>query len=128
MRHVRMLGLCLTASIVMSAMVAAGAAASEPTKSKKIFQNCPVHFKTENGKQTFACIYGKTAATKAGTIRSVVLRYRWQSPLYFSMAWYWKRAKNNMFHRSTESKPLRRHQRRSPGNQSHISPLRNRKN
>ena len=66
MRHVRMLGLCLTASIVMSAMVAAGAAASEPTKSKKIFQNCPVHFKTENGKQTFACIYGKTAATEGG--------------------------------------------------------------
>ena len=68
MRHVRMLGLCLVTAVAMSAVAASNAfAVKNPTKSLKIFENCPVHGLSEGGNPDVACVFGATEVGEKGT-------------------------------------------------------------
>ncbi len=57
MRHVRILGLCLIAALVLSAAAAGSASAEKVKKNFKIFQNCPVEYSETEGE---LCIYANT--------------------------------------------------------------------
>jgi hypothetical protein len=61
-RRVRMLGLCLVAAFALSAVVAGSAAALEkPSKSPRLYRNCPV-----NNPEVNLCIYALTESGENG--------------------------------------------------------------
>ena len=71
MRHLRILGLCLAAAFAISAAVASSAVATikNPTKSKKIFVNCPVTGNAENGVPNNLCIFAATEPKEGGRFK-----------------------------------------------------------
>ena len=87
MRHVRTLGLCLVAVLAMSAVAASSAlAVKNPTKSVKIFKNCPVSgISEQNGLPNDLCIFAATEAKEGGQftvgpitvplVKQIVLQY-----------------------------------------------------
>jgi hypothetical protein len=67
-RHIRMVGVCLVAAVAMSAVAASSAlAVKNPTKSLKIFENCPVHGVSEGGHPDVTCFFGATELGEKGT-------------------------------------------------------------
>ena len=71
MRHVRILGLCLVATFALAAVAATSALATvkNPTKSIKIFDNCPVHSFGEGRLEPRPdedCVFGATEANEGG--------------------------------------------------------------
>jgi len=71
-RRVRILGLCLVAAFALAAVGASSALAAvkNPTKSRKIFDNCPVGVEVETGPGEFdateLCVFGATEPTEGG--------------------------------------------------------------
>jgi hypothetical protein len=68
-RHVRMLGLCLAAVCACALVAASSALAKEPTKSPKIFKNCPVNGFGEGRLEPRPqedCVYGQTTPKAGG--------------------------------------------------------------
>ena len=72
MRRVRILGLCFVAAFALAAVGASTAAAAvkNPTKSLKIFDNCPVGAEVEVGpgefNKTLLCVFGATEPNEGG--------------------------------------------------------------
>ncbi len=69
MRHVRILGLCLVAVLAVSAAGASSAlAVKNPTKSVRIFKNCPVSgISEQNGLPNNLCIFAATELKEGGS-------------------------------------------------------------
>jgi hypothetical protein len=69
-RHVRMLGLCLVAAFALVAVTASSAlAVKNPTRSVKIFKNCPVNGTAQGKIETrpdVDCVFGATAPGAGG--------------------------------------------------------------
>ena len=75
MRHVRMLGLCLVALLVMSAAAAGQALAGEYTGEWAVFNDCPINNpeikqalqeESEGAEVGVVCFSGRTAGGKHG--------------------------------------------------------------
>ena len=68
MRHVRMLGLSLIALFAVGAMAAGPALAiKNPSKSFKVFENCPVGQIGANGNPVSICFFGATEVGEKGS-------------------------------------------------------------
>ena len=69
MRHLRIMGLCLIAALVVSVATASNAlAVKNPTKSLAIYKNCPTEAHAEqNGHQVELCIFGATEVGEKGS-------------------------------------------------------------
>ncbi len=87
MRHVRMLGLCIVAVFAVAAVAASNALAlKNPSKSAKVFFNCPIHSISEvNGLPNNLCIVGATEQKEGGQftvgpittpiVKQIILQY-----------------------------------------------------
>jgi hypothetical protein len=88
-RYVRMLGVCLAAAFVLAAIAASSALAlKNPTKSLKIFANCPVNGMAENGLPDSDCVFGATEAPEGGqfTVGPITVPLAKQITLQYGIA------------------------------------------
>ena len=88
MRHVRMLGLCLVAALAVVAVAASSALAVKlPTKSAKIYVNCPVNGEADGFKDA-ACVFGATEPNEGGqfTVGPITVPLAKQIVLQYGLA------------------------------------------
>jgi len=66
-KHLKLLGLCLIAALLVSAGAVSNAlAVKTPTKALGIYRNCPTNAHAENGQEVELCIFGATELGEKG--------------------------------------------------------------
>ncbi len=92
MRHVRMLGLCLTVAFTVSAVTVTSALAGtvkNPTEKLSIYKNCPVNGVSAGGQPAVACVFSATEAAPEGgsfTVGGITVPLTRQVQLQYAVA------------------------------------------